>query len=634
MLVNRARAFLTAIALIVGVAGATLSVATRAEAAESLEVRMRAQTENTLGGLVKDRRSSFAAAVFVSHGALAFSSTFGTEGPNTSTLISIDSTLFDLNSITKVFTALAIAQLIDRGKIVSIDDPINKYLKHFQLPLAYGHEVTIRQIATHSAGFDLPAFGAGALAVDPARYFERRFPGYFENVGRFSAYENYGPRLLAFMVSEVSGQSFPRYVEESILRPLGMDHTFLVATPRAQQHRYVAFQVNAPANTLTGQPLSPETSALLQGASVSTMNDIAKLIVAMMGPDDTRHVVTQPMRQLMFQVLQSNGARGSAHGLLFDAERNGADILYTHGGIGDGIDCMMVLDVARHAGIFYCYASVTLRFGNNPANSPRPYEEVVGEMTKGFASCAENMPENCRQYPAPAWNDSWNAYLGDYVTLARHHRGFSRLRTLLHPSFLQIERAGQTLKLADHAGFVEIAPGTFVSPLYSETLFFFKDAAGRQLMSTSDRPSAYERPSVLETRNVMHILLAALLLMALSASLIVVLPNYGVDLRVRLAAAGYAVVVVTGVAALLGLRSFGARYFAGLAWPLNIVRVCAFLTIPACVVLIFNCWRIRHEPLVNIARIGRFHLWGLSVSAVLLVITLMAIDLIGFSRIT
>jgi CubicO group peptidase (beta-lactamase class C family) len=599
-------------------------------AGDRLEAQVREQADTVLGGLVREGRSSFGSAIFVRDGRVKFTTTYGQEAPDTNIPFSIDSTLIDLNSINKVFTAISIAQLVANGSIASIDDPVNRYLKHFKLPPAYGHEITIRAVATHSAGLDLAAFGAGPLESQPAQFFQQRFPGYFENAGRYSTYENFGPKLLAYMVSEVSGRPLSSYIEDSILRPLGMNHTFLVATPTPLQHRLVSFQTRAPANTAMGPPLKSADTALLGGVSVSTMSDMARLITALVGPDEGQTAITQPMRDLMFQILQSNGAGGSAHGLIFDALRSGPHTIFTHGGIGPGIDCMLAMDMTRHASIFFCYGDVRARIGNNPAFSPPIYQQVTDDMLTPFTACYPDDHEKCTQYPAPRWNDAWKPYLGLYIDLARHHHGFSRLRTLLHANTLRVERSGDTLRLGDQDGFVEISPGTFGSPNHTETFSFINDAAtGSLRLSTSDRPSVYKHPEILDNPYVLPNVFALLVLIAVSGGL-VLLPAYALETRVRVAAGAYGFIIGVGVAVIFGLRAFGARYFEGVSWPLDIVRVCAFLTIPACALLLYTTLRARPTPV----RLARLHLIVLCISSVLMVAALLAVDLISFGRIT
>jgi CubicO group peptidase (beta-lactamase class C family) len=63
-------------------------------------------------------------------------------------------TPFSLGSITKCFTATAIAQLLERGVIHSLDDPANRYLRRIQLPRKNDRDVTVRNLITHRGGID------------------------------------------------------------------------------------------------------------------------------------------------------------------------------------------------------------------------------------------------------------------------------------------------------------------------------------------------------------------------------------------------------------------------------------------------------------------------------------------------
>lgn len=628
----------TALFLLVAAAAGVLSldVARAAVASELLAASVAKQTDTTLGGLVRSQRSSFAAAVFVQDGQTSLARAYGVEDPASRLPFSIDSTLVDLNSEIKIFTATAVAQLIDRGMIASIDDPINRYLKHYQLPLAFGHEVTIREVATHSAGFDATDFGAGSLAADPARFFERRFPGYFKNAGLFSTYDSYGPKLLAYMVTELTGVSFPRYVQDAILGPLGMTHTYLAAPAIPPAHRVLAFQPTAPLNTNPSGDLTSEAAAVVAGVPISTMSDMAKLIRALLGPAADQRSVTPTMRDLMFRILQSNGARGSAHGLLFDAVRSGPTTLFVHGGVGPGIRCEMALDVTRHAGIFYCYGNVARRSPLDPGLEPPAFEDVAAAMLKPLVACVAGPTVSCVRYPPTVWRQDWDHYLGVYVATARHHRGFSRLRSLMHPTQVRIRRAGQALELDNRPGFVEIAPGTFGNPKYLETLSFVADpTTGRTMLSISDRPSVYEQPQLLDNPRLMSALLVLLALIAASGAPFILSATYGFSRPARLIVGAYAAIVGCGIFTLFGFHAFGSRYFNGISWPLNVVRCCAFLTIPAAVALSVSAVLARATiRRSTMERLARVHLDLLAVSAVLLVVTLLSVDLIGFYPIT
>ncbi|MDP8985376.1 MAG: beta-lactamase family protein [Pseudomonadota bacterium] len=602
---------------------------------DTLDRVFKERTEAALGTLVREGRSSFAAAVLVRDGRTVAASAYGVEDPASRVPVSIDSTLIDLNSLRKLFIAVSLAQLIDRHVIASIDDPVNRYLKHYHLPKAYGREVTIREVATHTAGFDQTDFGAGRLRSDPPRFFAERFPGYVKNAGSFSVYDGYGPALLSYLVSEATGRPFTGYVEDAILRALGMDDTHLRAMDKPLTHRIVAFQPRNPAKLSVGAPLMPLDAAQIDAQSVSTIADMAKFMIALLGPAADQQVITPAMRELLFTIHQANGTGGSAHGLLFDAIRAGNRTLFVHGGVGSGSQCMMGLDAAKGTGIFYCYGAVRMRFDKDPSLFPPPFEQMTDAMLRLLTDCHEET-SGCPQFPHAGWNDAWRPYLGVYVSAARHHRGFSRLRSIIHPTLARIERSGDALALDGVGGFLEISPGVFGKPQQLETFTFIRnESTGKTLLSVSDRPSVYDRiDSPAEDPRVLAGCLAALAGVALSGAALLLFPAYGAHPRIRIAAGSYAAVVACGVAALFGLSAFGHRYFEGYSWPLDIVRVCAFLTIPVCLLMFVNGMRVRDSRSTLMGRLRRLHYDVIAVSSVVLVLMLLGIELISFSRIT
>lgn len=130
-------------------------------------------------------------------------------------------------SMTKTYTAVAILQLAEQGKI-RLDDPIDRYLPNH---LYGGHSITIRHLLAHtsglpnpiplrwvhlaeqSAGFDEDAALAQVVAENPKLSFEP---------GRKYAYSNIGYWLLGKIVERVSGRSYTDYVRTNIIRPLGL----------------------------------------------------------------------------------------------------------------------------------------------------------------------------------------------------------------------------------------------------------------------------------------------------------------------------------------------------------------------------------------------------------------------------
>jgi CubicO group peptidase (beta-lactamase class C family) len=155
-----------------------------------------------------------------------------------------DRTIFHWGSITKTLTAVAVMQLRDQGKL-SLDDSITKYVPELvRVHSDYGpvSQVTLRQLLSHSAGFQGPTWPyrdetkpwqpfeptewAQLVAMMP--YQELSFkPG-----TRFS-YSNPAFIYLARVIEKVSGIPYQTYVQLNILSPMGMTHTYFNLTPHS-----------------------------------------------------------------------------------------------------------------------------------------------------------------------------------------------------------------------------------------------------------------------------------------------------------------------------------------------------------------------------------------------------------------
>ena len=133
-------------------------------------------------------------------------------------------------SMTKMVTATAALRLADEGRL-DLDAPVEKYLDYLPAP---GHrQPTVRQLLTHTAGLGNPlpirwAHLAAAEGPEPEallrRVMERRNP-YRYPVGQSARYSNVGYLALGQVITAAARMPFEAYVEQSVLRPVGMDHT-------------------------------------------------------------------------------------------------------------------------------------------------------------------------------------------------------------------------------------------------------------------------------------------------------------------------------------------------------------------------------------------------------------------------
>ena len=145
-------------------------------------------------------------------------------------------TLFRIGSVSKLFTWTAAMQLVEQRKL-DLDADVNTYLD-FKIPSRDGKPVTLRQMMTHTAGFEEAA--KGIVTYDPKlllpldQYLKRWTPRRIFAPGTTPAYSNWATTLTAYVVQRVSGEEFDSYLERHIFTPLAMKNaTFRQPLPRA-----------------------------------------------------------------------------------------------------------------------------------------------------------------------------------------------------------------------------------------------------------------------------------------------------------------------------------------------------------------------------------------------------------------
>lgn len=135
------------------------------------------------------------------------------------------STVFEIASIAKVFTGVAIMQLVEAGEL-SLDDPIEKPLAKIDGLGGLPSGIRVRELLSHTSGRD----GGSAMPPYSEQDRDKVVRAFFTSTSssrqgsRFS-YNNHAYLVLAAMIEEVSGQAFETYMRERIFVPAGMTST-------------------------------------------------------------------------------------------------------------------------------------------------------------------------------------------------------------------------------------------------------------------------------------------------------------------------------------------------------------------------------------------------------------------------
>ncbi len=235
-----------------------------------------------LDGIMDQRlkRDDIAGAVvaIVKDGQVLFEKGYGYSDMASKTPVTVDRTLFGIGSISKTFTATAVMQLVERGKL-DLDVDVQRYLD-FKLRRSFPEPITLRRLLTHTAGLE----EGGKDANDPpgetsklGPFLKGHQPAQIFHPGSRIAYSNYGVSLAGYIVERVSGEPFARYVAEHIYRPLDMRYTTFEAplpanlAPLASQEYRLASEPPRPIEYVARRPA---------GGMYSTADDMTHFMLA------------------------------------------------------------------------------------------------------------------------------------------------------------------------------------------------------------------------------------------------------------------------------------------------------------------------------------------------------------------
>ncbi|HEX7878772.1 MAG TPA: serine hydrolase domain-containing protein [Candidatus Eisenbacteria bacterium] len=294
-----------------------------------------------------------AAFVFIRDHRVILARGYGLADVEAHRAVAVDSTIWRVGSISKVFTATAVMQLVDRG-LVELDAPIDRYVHKVSIPATFPDPVTVRQLLDHTAGFDEIRPGTQAASRDsllPLADFLRHRLVRVRPPGRTIAYSTYGMTLAGELVEEVSGQPFERYMEENIWRPLGMSRTCINVPERWLGHTARGYELSG--DSLAVQPW--EWYHTIPASSINaTASDMARFLLAHLdyGAAASERLFDERTGMEMQRQQVTMDPRLPGFALGFYEDYVGKLRVLEHGGNTAGFSAELLLIPGHHAGFF------------------------------------------------------------------------------------------------------------------------------------------------------------------------------------------------------------------------------------------------------------------------------------------
>lgn len=274
--------------------------------------------------------------------------------------VDAESTLFRPGSVSKLFTATAVMQLVESGD-VDLDTDIDEYLD-LDVPRRFDEPITLRHLLTHTAGFEeriAGLIGSGDESPVLRDELAEEPPEQVFAPGTVPAYSNYGNSLAGYIVEHVSGMPFEEYVQRNILAPAGMaSSTFEQPLPDALRDRMSQ-----------GYPTSADAPGPFEivgtppaGALTASAPDMARFMLAQLGEPGTGSILEPETLDLMHAPALDEDTLGNLAASprmtlgFFDESRNGRWIL-GHGGDTNYFHSHLQIYPEERTGIFVSFNS-------------------------------------------------------------------------------------------------------------------------------------------------------------------------------------------------------------------------------------------------------------------------------------
>ncbi|MBL7850447.1 MAG: beta-lactamase family protein [Cyclobacteriaceae bacterium] len=383
-------------------------------------VALRGFMDGVMTAHLRDKHIAGATVSIIKDGKVLLAQGYGFSDEAKRVPVRAEVDLFRIGSITKMFTWVSVMQLVAQGKL-DLNADVNTYLKDFQIEPTFPEPITLKNLMTHTPGFEdrfVGLFGRDSSSLKPlGEILATDMPDRVRPPGTYASYSNHGTGLAAYIIEQVTGMSFNDYVEQNVLVPLGMKNTTLrQPLPADFKSRMSKGYQYSPGNfaekSFEFVPLYPAGSAsttatdmvlfmraLLENGSLNGAKILDSATLAMMKTPAHRHdPAVNPMR----------------HGFM-DLSRGGIEVI-GHGGDTFWFHSVMALFPQHNVGFFVSF---------NTDKGGGVYLDVLDEFMNRY------FPEATPAPPLKVTREYLAQFAGKYRANRQNHSDFTTVAGLL-----------------------------------------------------------------------------------------------------------------------------------------------------------------------------------------------------------
>ena len=402
-----------------------------------------------------------AAFVYVKDGRVVYMKGYGVANVESGAAVDPERTIWRIGSISKTFTATAVMQLVDRGK-VQLESDVSRYVKRVPVPATYPLPITVADLLMHTSGLDEIRPGTQAPssgAVLPLPDFLRTRLVRVRPPGVITAYSTYGITVAGAIVEEVTQQPFEAALREAIWRPLGMERTNITVPPALSSDVAMGYE-------RSGETLAPQAWEWYHTTPASSINstaaDMARYMIAHLDDEHSPLFSAATSRAMHRQHITMH-PRLPGVTLGFFEDFVGDLRVIEHGGNVAGFAAQMTLIPSARAGFFIVHHFEGGHLRDN----------VRHELLKYLFPAARVMTT---PPPAPPsdFHERAATYTGRYIPMT----GCSSCTPPTAPFILNVTSEGDVLVIWNRR-WVEVDPLVFVPEDGGGTIVFRTDDQGR-----------------------------------------------------------------------------------------------------------------------------------------------------------
>ena len=271
--------------------------------------------------------------------------------------------VYRIGSITKMFTAVMLHQLVAAGKI-RLTDPVERYypeIREIRGYKALGAPITVQQLATMTAGIarepeqEGPFWTGPVSAWDSTLHLALSHTPMDHAPGTTYLYSNIGYAILGATLGRAAGMPYVQWETDHLFRPLEMQHTAFEVVPTIAPDVTIGYDISREGTPDPAQSARERITGrgfkVPNGAIYTTVDDLSRFLVLQLGAAPEAVAPHARLDSVFNAVVSATGAPLANYGLGFMVGREGTLTFFGHGGAVSGYGAFMAFDRDRQIGV-------------------------------------------------------------------------------------------------------------------------------------------------------------------------------------------------------------------------------------------------------------------------------------------